>query len=268
MRASGKTYHPTIDANGNVIVLWDADTAEVAAYYDYDPFGKTVRATGPAAEVSPFRFSTKYQDVETGFYYYGYRYYSPGMGRWLNRDPIEEQGGLDLYAMVGNDPVNRWDYLGLASVALPPGQLALIQLFGVEEAARMLGLSAVALAAMLEAHEVATAAQDKIDDFAKSSRGRNDCERAKETLRRLRESLQKHQNKLAEHEQKIANPRQYVTDQSRLSNPHYMRGIVEFWQKEIDTKFKPQIRITNSAIDLAQKAVDVACCRWWNPFTW
>jgi hypothetical protein len=34
------------------------------------------------------------------------------MGRWLNRDPIEELGGLNLYVMVGNDPIGRWDYLG------------------------------------------------------------------------------------------------------------------------------------------------------------
>ncbi|MGI6346003.1 MAG: RHS repeat-associated core domain-containing protein [Limisphaerales bacterium] len=34
-------------------------------------------------------------------------------GRWLSRDPIEEQGGLNLYAFVNNDPVNRWDVLGL-----------------------------------------------------------------------------------------------------------------------------------------------------------
>ena len=49
----------------------------------------------------------------SGVRYYGFRYYSPGQGRFLNRDPIEEAGGLNLYAFVGNDPVNRWDYLGL-----------------------------------------------------------------------------------------------------------------------------------------------------------
>jgi uncharacterized protein RhaS with RHS repeats len=52
--------------------------------------------------------------------YYGYRYYSPEMGRWLSRDPIAEQGGINLYGMVGNDPVNRTDYLGLAEVADAP----------------------------------------------------------------------------------------------------------------------------------------------------
>ena len=58
----------------------------------YNAFGETVRATGVAADVNPFRFSTKYQDNESGLYYYGFRYYSPGQGRFLNRDPINEPG--------------------------------------------------------------------------------------------------------------------------------------------------------------------------------
>jgi RHS repeat-associated protein len=45
--------------------------------------------------------------------YYGYRYYHPQTGRWINRDPIEEEGGLNLYGFVGNDAVRGWDKLGL-----------------------------------------------------------------------------------------------------------------------------------------------------------
>jgi RHS repeat-associated protein len=44
--------------------------------------------------------------------YYGYRYYHPQTGRWINRDPIEEEGGLNLYGFVGNDGVGKWDVLG------------------------------------------------------------------------------------------------------------------------------------------------------------
>jgi RHS repeat-associated protein len=61
---------------------------------------------------NPFRFSTKYQDDETGLVYYGYRYYSPSMGRWISRDPIEEEGGLNLYGFVGNDGINCFDPYG------------------------------------------------------------------------------------------------------------------------------------------------------------
>ncbi|MGB7546711.1 MAG: polymorphic toxin type 33 domain-containing protein, partial [Terracidiphilus sp.] len=42
----------------------------------------------------------------------GRRYYSPSLGRFINRDPSEESGGLSLYAFCLNNPVNKWDYLG------------------------------------------------------------------------------------------------------------------------------------------------------------
>jgi RHS repeat-associated protein len=63
--------------------------------------------------VNPLRFSTKFQDDETDLLYYGYRYYSPTTGRWINRDPIEEDGDFHLYGFVGNDAVATVDALGL-----------------------------------------------------------------------------------------------------------------------------------------------------------
>jgi len=67
------------------------------------------RASGTIPNRFAFRFSSEYHDSETGLVYYNYRYYSPELGRWLSRDPIGENGGYNLYAMVGNDPVNYWD---------------------------------------------------------------------------------------------------------------------------------------------------------------
>ena len=74
-------------------------------------FAMTV-SSGEYAEENPFRFSSEYSDMETGLVYYNYRYYSPELGRWLSRDPIEEQGGYNLYGMLGNDIVNSWDQWG------------------------------------------------------------------------------------------------------------------------------------------------------------
>lgn len=62
--------------------------------------------------------STKYLDEETGLYYYGYRYMSPQLGRWLNRDPHQELGGHNLHSFVFNDPVGRLDILGQIPVPL------------------------------------------------------------------------------------------------------------------------------------------------------
>lgn len=44
---------------------------------------------------------------------YGYRYYGPEVGRWINRDPIDEEGGENLYSTSDNDSVNCIDPIGL-----------------------------------------------------------------------------------------------------------------------------------------------------------
>jgi RHS repeat-associated protein len=75
------------------------------------PFGEVLRATGPLAKANPFRFSTKYQDDETDIVWYPYRPWRDG--RFLSRDPIEEDGGDNLYGFVNNNPVNATDPLGL-----------------------------------------------------------------------------------------------------------------------------------------------------------
>jgi RHS repeat-associated protein len=48
-----------------------------------------------------------------GINYYGYRYYDPAAGRWPSRDPIGEEGGVNLYGFVENDGVDFYDLLGL-----------------------------------------------------------------------------------------------------------------------------------------------------------
>jgi RHS repeat-associated protein len=111
---SGKTYLPAYDGNGNVTALLNASTGAVAASYEYGPFGEVLRSQVVDSTVAdqPFRFSTKFTDTETGLVYYGHRYYDPKNGRFINRDPIEEAGGLNLYGFCGNNGVNRWDVLG------------------------------------------------------------------------------------------------------------------------------------------------------------
>jgi RHS repeat-associated protein len=100
---------PLYDGNGNILYLVDSATGTTAAQYEYSPFGEPLRATGRAATVNPFRFSTKYTDAETGLLYYGYRYYSPSLRRWLTRDPIEEQGGVNLFGFVLNNSLHYFD---------------------------------------------------------------------------------------------------------------------------------------------------------------
>lgn len=77
--------------------------------YDYTPYGGVVEE-GDVAQ--PVQWSSEMYDAELAMVYYNYRYYNPMDGGWINRDPIAEDGGWNLYAFVGNDGVNRWDYLG------------------------------------------------------------------------------------------------------------------------------------------------------------
>ena len=103
-------FIPLYDGNGNVTGYVNADLGRAVINYEFDAFGKMT--SGNPTGIFRFRFSTKYFDTETGLYYYGYRFYDPIWGRWINRDPIGEDGGLNLYGFVDNDPVNGIDFLG------------------------------------------------------------------------------------------------------------------------------------------------------------
>jgi RHS repeat-associated protein len=104
-------YHA--DGNGNITYLADVSQA-LAASYRYDPFGNTTSSSGAQATANTYRFSSKEIHVTSGLYYYGYRFYDPNSQRWLNRDPIGEFGGINLYDYVANNPVDRVDAFGHA----------------------------------------------------------------------------------------------------------------------------------------------------------
>ena len=103
-------YH--YDGSGNVTAVTDDSQATVATY-DYDAYGNLLNSSGTYASQNPWRFSTKYYDDGSGLYYYGYRFYSPGLGKWINRDPIGENGGVNLYGFVYNEPSNYVDDFGM-----------------------------------------------------------------------------------------------------------------------------------------------------------
>lgn len=104
------------DGNGNVAGLVNTTNGTISANYEYGPFGEVIRATGPMARVSPFRWSTQYTDDETDLVCYLHRYYNPSTGRWLSRDPIGEAGGRNLYAFLANRGPNAIDWLGLCTI--------------------------------------------------------------------------------------------------------------------------------------------------------
>jgi RHS repeat-associated protein len=123
-------YYPVMNNHGDVMALMDASGSNIVARYEYDPWGTLLSASGPAADACPFRWQTKYCDNETGLYYFGYRFYDSTTGRWLSRDPLQEEGGVNLYEVCGNNPVDNFDPLGLTDQNAVALNLSYVGIYG------------------------------------------------------------------------------------------------------------------------------------------
>lgn len=110
MLRSSVTHFYSADGLGSITSLTDA-AGSVYATYTYDTFGNLAASTGTVT--SPFRYTAREWDAETGFYYYRARYYGPVPGRFQTEDPIRFKGGANFYAYVANNPTSSVDPLGL-----------------------------------------------------------------------------------------------------------------------------------------------------------
>jgi RHS repeat-associated protein len=136
---TGHSYYHS-DGNGNVTCLINTSNV-VVAQAAYDPYGNFLSFNGFNARINPYWFSSKPLHCASGKYDYLYRWYTPVLARWPNRDPINEIGfnvltrrtkpfnlkeEKDLYWFVGNNPIRYWDYLGLNNPGCdPPGDKAI-----------------------------------------------------------------------------------------------------------------------------------------------
>ena len=108
--SAGSTFY-TFDPQGNVAQRLSGTGGEITASV-YDAFG-TPKNGGVS---DPFGYGGQmgcYTDSETGLIYMVNRYYDPGTGRFLTRDPASYASGINVYAYVQNNAVNYGDASGL-----------------------------------------------------------------------------------------------------------------------------------------------------------
>lgn len=117
--ASNVTYRVIADHLGTPRLIVNAVTGAVVYSLELDEFGNLVSESGDAT-LLPHGFAGGLWDRDTGLVRFGARDYDPTTGRWTARDPILFAGAdSNLYAYVGNDPINRVDSSGLAVHAFP-----------------------------------------------------------------------------------------------------------------------------------------------------
>ena len=122
MKYNNTLYYYVLNAQGDVVRIVNSSRSVVASY-TYDPWGKIISSSGTLADINPLRYRGYYYDSETGFYYLQSRYYDPEIGRFINADSYAstDATGLlstNMFAYCENDPVNKMDINGKATVSI------------------------------------------------------------------------------------------------------------------------------------------------------
>ena len=108
--SGGSVYYYHYDRLGSVRFMSD-EGGNVVSEYVYDAWGNLVSSSGSVSQ--PYEYVGRegyYREGE--LYLLGQRWYDSSAGRFISRDPIGEEGGVNLYVYVGNNPLNYTDPIG------------------------------------------------------------------------------------------------------------------------------------------------------------
>jgi len=114
---SSTKYFYGLNHHNSVVGMTDNSGSKVAEY-GYDPYGRVTKISETVA--ADFAYAGYYLHSRSGLNLTRARAYSSTLGRWINRDPIGEEGGINLYDYVANDPIFSADPSGLGAPPLAP----------------------------------------------------------------------------------------------------------------------------------------------------
>jgi RHS repeat-associated protein len=110
--AAGNQYYAVQDKLGSVRGLVKRDGTWVLSLA-YKPWGGVLDSAGTQHALLRYRWTGREYDVETGFYFHRSRYYSPAARRFVQEDPIGNEGSTNLYAYVDGEVLEATDPSGL-----------------------------------------------------------------------------------------------------------------------------------------------------------